>query len=162
MKQHDFTSILKLTYILFFHRESDTWQCLLCMNFADIPESTFGQRKEGELSPKEKKIAERIVLELYCQYELSLPFREVIGPEVDKTIMNILFMDSDFTLFLQHTEYHSIIKTPMALDTIRQKLDWSSEEQYKNMEQLVRDVRLMFKNAYTYNAVSKVKLFLQS
>lgn len=45
----------------------------------------------------------------------------------------------------------------MALDTIRQKLDWSSDEQYKSMEQLVRDVRLMFKNAYTYNAVSAIK-----
>lgn len=41
-----------------------------------------GERKEGEFTPREKKIAERIVLELYCQYELSLPFREIIGPEV--------------------------------------------------------------------------------
>lgn len=61
------------------------------MNFADMPESTFGPpKKEGELSPKEKKIAERIVLELYCQYELSLPFREVIGPEVNKTLVALL------------------------------------------------------------------------
>lgn len=68
---------------MFFFRESDTWQCLLCVNFANMPESVFdGERKEGELSPREKKISERIVLELYCQYELSLPFREVIGPEV--------------------------------------------------------------------------------
>lgn len=48
-----------------------------------MPESAFeGERKEGELGPREKKIVERIVLEMYCQYELSLPFREVIGPEV--------------------------------------------------------------------------------
>lgn len=48
-----------------------------------MPDSAFeGEKKEGELSPRAKKIAERIVLELYCQYELSLPFREVIGPEV--------------------------------------------------------------------------------
>lgn len=42
----------------------------------------------------------------------------------------------------------------MALDSIRQKLDWSSPDCYTNLEQLVRDVRLMFQNAYRYNAVS--------
>lgn len=68
--------------LIAFYRENDTWQCLLCVNFADIPDTVFEQRKEGELTLKEKKIAERIVLELYCQYEPSLPFREVIGPEV--------------------------------------------------------------------------------
>lgn len=52
------------------------------MNFADIPESILAEKKEGELSLKERKIAERLVLELYCQYDPSLPFREVIGPEV--------------------------------------------------------------------------------
>lgn len=67
---------------LFFCRENDTWQCLLCMNFADIPESILSEKRDGELSLKERKIAERLVLELYCQYDPSLPFREIIGPEV--------------------------------------------------------------------------------
>ncbi|KAJ8937289.1 hypothetical protein NQ318_020339, partial [Aromia moschata] len=113
--------------------ENDTWQCLLCMNFADIPEAILAEKKDGELSLKERKIAERLVLELYCQYDPSLPFREVIGPE--------------------NVDYHSIIKQPIALDTIRQKLNWSAENHYRKMEDLVRDVRLMFKNAYTYNPV---------
>lgn len=55
----------------------------------------------------------------------------------------------------QNVDYHSIIKQPIALDTIRQKLNWNAENHYRNMEELVRDVRLMFKNAYTYNPVSK-------
>lgn len=42
----------------------------------------------------------------------------------------------------------------MALDTIRHKLDWNSPDCYTHLEQLVRDVRLMFQNAYRYNAVS--------
>ncbi|XP_023025015.1 E3 ubiquitin-protein ligase TRIM33 isoform X2 [Leptinotarsa decemlineata] len=113
--------------------ENDTWQCLLCMNFADIPESILSEKKDGELSVRERKIAERLVLELYCQYDPSLPFREIIGPE--------------------NEEYHSIIKQPIALDTIRQKLNWSADNHYRQMEELVRDVRLMFKNAYTYNTV---------
>ncbi|XP_056629753.1 E3 ubiquitin-protein ligase TRIM33-like [Diorhabda sublineata] len=113
--------------------ENDTWQCLLCMNFADIPESILSEKKEGELSLKEKKIAERLVLELYCQYDPSLPFREVIGAD--------------------NEDYHSIIKRPIALDSIRQKLNWNADIHYRNMEELVRDVRLMFKNAYLYNPV---------
>lgn len=110
-----------------------------------MTDESWNERKPGELSVKEKKISERIVLELYCQYELSLPFRELIGPE--------------------NVDYHSIIKKPIALDTIRQKLDWNSEEHYTNLDQLVKDVRLMFKNAYTYNAVrfylSELFCFLQ-
>ncbi|KAF5308881.1 hypothetical protein FQR65_LT00581 [Abscondita terminalis] len=111
--------------------ESDTWQCLLCMNFADIPDIPVGERKGNELTPKERKIAERLILELYCQYEQSLPFREIIG--------------------LENAEYHTIIKKPIALDSIRHKLDWTSEDCYTHIEELVQDVRLMFKNAYTYN-----------
>ncbi|XP_068906901.1 E3 ubiquitin-protein ligase TRIM33-like isoform X2 [Tenebrio molitor] len=111
--------------------ENDTWQCLLCTNFADFSDLLLNEKKEGELSYKDKKIAERVVLELYCQYDPSLPFREVIGPE--------------------NEEYHSIIKSPIALDSIRQKLNWSSPDHYTSMEQLIKDVRLMFKNAYTYN-----------
>ncbi|CAH1978376.1 unnamed protein product [Acanthoscelides obtectus] len=112
--------------------ENDTWQCLLCMNFADLTENAGATDKNGhELSAKEKKTAERLVLELYCQYEPSLHFREVIGSE--------------------NTEYHSIIKKPIALDTIRQKLNWGSENQYRNLADLVKDVRLMFRNAYTFN-----------
>lgn len=111
--------------------ESDTWQCLLCMNFADISDIPMNVRKGDELTPKERKIAERLILELYCQYEQSLPFREIIG--------------------LENAEYHTIIKKPIALDSIRHKLDWTSEGCYTHIEELVQDVRLMFKNAYTYN-----------
>lgn len=78
------------------YRENDTWQCLLCMNFADIPESILAEKKEGELSLKERKIAERLVLELYCQYDPSLPFREVIGPEV-RNALGIMIDDDDIT-----------------------------------------------------------------
>lgn len=111
----------------------DTWQCLLCMNFADIPET---EKRDGELSLKERKKAERLVLELYCQYDPSLPFREVIGPD--------------------NIDYHAIIKSPMALDNIRQKLKWDLDERYRSLEDLVRDVRLMFRNAYNYNSVDSL------
>lgn len=37
---------------------------------------------EGGLSRQERKLAERLLLELYCQYDASLAFREVVNPEV--------------------------------------------------------------------------------
>lgn len=49
--------------------------------------------------------------------------------------------------------YHEVITSPIALDTIRQKLDWNRTEHYKSLEELVKDVRLMFKNARLFNAV---------
>ncbi|KAL1506345.1 hypothetical protein ABEB36_005728 [Hypothenemus hampei] len=113
--------------------ENDTWQCLLCMNFADIPENPTTDRKDGELTLRERKIAERLVLELYCQYETSLPFREIIGPE--------------------NIDYHQIIKKPIALDVIRQKLNWTVDGHYSTVDELVKDVRLMFNNAYSFNPV---------
>lgn len=82
-------------FVVFLYRENDTWQCLLCMNFAEIPESILSEKRDGELSLKERKIAERLVLELYCQYDPSLPFREIIGPEV-RNIIN----QSDYNFIL--------------------------------------------------------------
>lgn len=124
------------------------------MNFADIPQAILGEKKDGELSVKERKIAERIVLEMYCQYDPSLPFREIISPEVSSTYIQKRINHVNYIIFYkQNTEYHAIIKNPIALDTIRQKLNWGSDDHYKNLEELVRDVRRMFKNAYTFNAV---------
>lgn len=59
-------------------RETETWQCLLCTDVASLvpPEQENLKRKRG-LSYNERKLAERLVLELYCQYDSSLHFREV-------------------------------------------------------------------------------------
>lgn len=56
--------------------ESETWQCLLCVNLADLANTVDFDKRNGELGPSELKIIQRICLELYCQYEQSLPFRE--------------------------------------------------------------------------------------
>lgn len=41
----------------------------------------------------------------------------------------------------------------MALEVIRQKLDWNSSDHYTEIIQLITDLRLMFRNAYNYNEV---------
>ncbi|PNF34792.1 hypothetical protein B7P43_G03734 [Cryptotermes secundus] len=114
--------------------ESETWQCLLCTNLKEIidaPPSPAAERRGQGLSHRDQKLAERIVLELYCQYEPSLHFRETVGPEVK--------------------EYHEKIKKPMSLDKIRRKLDVNDMCHYSNLQELVSDVRLIFRNAYTFN-----------
>lgn len=54
--------------------ESETWQCLLCFNLHDI--QVDSDQFSDTLGPNELKIIQRICLELYCQYEQSLQFRE--------------------------------------------------------------------------------------
>lgn len=57
--------------------ESETWQCLLCLNFNDQPmENSVGEKRTGEMSNRDFKIMQRILLEMYCQYDHSLAFRE--------------------------------------------------------------------------------------
>lgn len=62
--------------------ESETWQCLLCVNFSDLMhtnnEIVLGEKRTlTPLAGNEFKIIQRLVLELYCQYDHSLPFREL-------------------------------------------------------------------------------------
>lgn len=59
---------------------------MLCTNIMDhvnAVRNATDERVEGQLSPKERIIMERMLLELYCQYDPSLPFREVVSPEVN-------------------------------------------------------------------------------
>lgn len=65
-----------------FPDESETWQCMLCTNALDTSEEQEREKRPHSLGLRELRIAQRIVLELYCQYEQSLPFREIVSPEV--------------------------------------------------------------------------------
>lgn len=56
---------------------------MLCTNALDCPDEAPGEKKHHGMSQKELRIAQRIVLELYCQYEQSFPFRELVSPEVN-------------------------------------------------------------------------------
>ena len=71
------------SFVFFFgFSESETWQCMLCTNVLDCSEDAPGEKRPNCMGPKELRIAQRMVLELYCQYEQSLPFREVVSAEV--------------------------------------------------------------------------------
>ncbi|XP_017484473.1 PREDICTED: E3 ubiquitin-protein ligase TRIM33 isoform X3 [Rhagoletis zephyria] len=111
--------------------ESESWQCLLCVNLKELANNTDNTQKvPGELSRLELQIVQRICLELYCQYEQSLHFREPEPPT--------------------NTAYYEIICNPMSLDVIRTRLDPSSPNHYKDIAGFVSDVRLIFKNTYLF------------
>ena len=60
---------------------------MLCTNVLDCSDDPpISEKKADQLSPLDLRIAQRIVLELYCQYEQSLPFRELVSPEVNTCI----------------------------------------------------------------------------
>ncbi|CAF4764366.1 unnamed protein product [Pieris macdunnoughi] len=101
--------------------ETESWQCLLCVNFAALPEE--GPTPPGELSGRRRRIVERITLELYCQVDQSIPFREPQGGSA------------------------------MCLDVIRMKLQPRAENRYTHEAQFVADVRLLFRNVYRCNPV---------
>ncbi|XP_014089165.1 E3 ubiquitin-protein ligase TRIM33 isoform X2 [Bactrocera oleae] len=116
--------------------ESESWQCLLCVNLKELANNTDNtQKAPGELSRLELQIMQRICLELYCQYEQSLHFREPEPPT--------------------NTAYYEIICNPMSLDVIRTRLDPTSPNHYKDIAGFVSDVRLIFKNTYLFYQDSK-------
>ncbi|KAL5288962.1 TRIM24 family protein [Megaselia abdita] len=108
--------------------ESETWQCLLCLNLHDV--QVDSEHLTDTLGPNELKIIQRVCLELYCQYEQSLQFRE---PEP-----------------ATNTSYYEIICNPITLDVVRTKLDPRNPNHYKDISSFISDVRLIFKNAILF------------
>lgn len=60
----------------------------MCVNFAE-EHASEELEVEGELGKRGRKIVERITLEMYCQYELSLAFREPV-PTTDIHYHNVV------------------------------------------------------------------------
>lgn len=58
----------------------------------------------------------------------------------------------------QNLEYHDKIKCPMSFDMIRQKLASTLPDRYRDIKEVVDDIRLVFKNAYTFNPVGLMQI----
>ncbi len=86
---------------------------------------------KGKLGDRDLKVCRRVLFELYNQYPESMPFRNC----------------SD----LNFPEYLKIVKVPIALDVITERLDVNHPAQYASVEDFLRDVRRMFKNCYKVN-----------
>lgn len=64
--------------------ENEKWQCMLCTDIDSLQllDSTEGEKRKMGLTTRDTKVAQRILLELYCNYEASQPFRELVDREV--------------------------------------------------------------------------------
>jgi len=108
----------------------DPWQCLLCREVPVLPESS---PLDTTMSGEERSVCERILLELYCQYDSSIHFRDPVPQD--------------------NLEYHKIIKKPMYFDLIRSRLGSSAsgESAYTTVQHFLQDLKLVFRNAKTFN-----------
>ncbi|XP_071415021.1 tripartite motif-containing protein 66 isoform X2 [Pithys albifrons albifrons] len=114
------------------------WVCTLCRNPAkpeveyDCENTRYSHSCDAQygLDDCDQKKCEKLVLSLFCS-SLSLPFHEPVSP------------------LARH--YYQIIKRPMDLSTIRNKLQKKDKSHYSAPEELVTDVRLMFWNCAKFN-----------
>ncbi|XP_076133447.1 E3 ubiquitin-protein ligase TRIM33 isoform X2 [Alosa pseudoharengus] len=121
---------------------SGEWMCTFCRSLAS-PEIEYScddeapkkDQSEQGLSPEDQRRCERLLLYLFC-HELSPEFQE----PVSSTVPN----------------YYKIIKQPMALNTVKQKLQLKHPQHYRSTAEFVADVRLVFSNCAKYNEMSRI------
>ncbi|KAL2076278.1 hypothetical protein ACEWY4_028124 [Coilia grayii] len=121
---------------------SGEWMCTFCRSLTS-PEIEYNcdddppkkDQSEQGLSHEDQRKCERLLLYVFC-HELSIEFQE----PVPSTVPN----------------YYKIIKQPMALNTVKQKLQLKHPQHYRTAAEFVADVRLVFSNCAKYNEMSRI------
>ena len=106
--------------------------CDLCRTRDEIFTYSTGKNvPKGQLSEADQKICTRILFELYNKCPESVMFRDC----------------SD----LNFKKYLDVIKEPIALDVIQEKLDRDNPEIYGSIAEFLNDVRKMFRNCLKFH-----------
>ncbi|XP_055748413.1 E3 ubiquitin-protein ligase TRIM33-like isoform X2 [Salvelinus fontinalis] len=122
---------------------SGEWMCTFCRSLAspeleyepdDEPRSEKDTSEKG-LSPEDQRRCERLLLNVFC-HELSEGFQEPVPPSIPN--------------------YYKIIKKPMDLTLVKQKLQLKHVQHYQSPIEFVSDVRLVFSNCAKYNEMSRI------
>ncbi|XP_063064764.1 E3 ubiquitin-protein ligase TRIM33 isoform X3 [Engraulis encrasicolus] len=121
---------------------SGEWMCTFCRSMSS-PEIEYDcdddppqkEPSDQALSREDQRRCERLLLYLFC-HELSIEFQEPVSPNVPN--------------------YYKIIKQPMALNTVKQKLQLKHAQHYRTATEFVADVRLVFSNCAKYNEMSRI------
>ncbi|CDQ59127.1 unnamed protein product [Oncorhynchus mykiss] len=117
--------------------------CTFCRSLAS-PEMEYepddeprGEKDTSEqgLSPEDQRRCERLLLNVFC-HELSEGFQEPVPPSIPN--------------------YYKIIKKPMDLTLVKQKLQLKHVQHYQSPIEFVSDVRLVFSNCAKYNEMSRI------
>uniref|UniRef100_A0A4W5MV00 RING-type E3 ubiquitin transferase n=1 Tax=Hucho hucho TaxID=62062 RepID=A0A4W5MV00_9TELE len=122
---------------------SGEWMCTFCRSLAS-PEMEYqpddeprGEKDNSEqgLSPEDQRRCERLLLYVFC-HDLSEGFQEPVPPSIPN--------------------YYKIIKKPMDLTLVKQKLQLKHVQHYQSPKEFVSDVRLVFSNCAKYNEMSRI------
>ncbi|XP_061623006.1 E3 ubiquitin-protein ligase TRIM33 isoform X3 [Phyllopteryx taeniolatus] len=108
--------------------------CTFCRSISS-PEIKYcddSRKVSGEnvLTPEDQRRCERLLLYIFC-HELSVGFREPVPSSVPN--------------------YYRIIKHPMDLKKVKEKLQLRSSQYYKSIQEFVSDMRIIFQNCAKYN-----------
>lgn len=137
-------------------------KCLsICLSIL-FAEPVFGGKRSVGLSSAELKRLQRICLELYCQYDTSLPFRE-LEPETNAAYYEIVqkYVEPHnistlqwFSKLKPNSLTHFLSTSPITLDMIRAKLDPQHAHKYEDINTFIDDVKLMITNVFLFYQVS--------
>ena len=110
----------------------DEWVCLMCRTQNEIFTFKTGKKiPKRQLSESDEKMCIRILMEVYNKYPESVVFRDC--------------SDLNFKV------YTDVIKEPIALDVIREKLDRANPEMYSSVREFLADLRKMFRNCLKFH-----------
>ncbi|XP_075199643.1 transcription intermediary factor 1-alpha isoform X1 [Anomaloglossus baeobatrachus] len=119
---------------------SGEWFCTFCRDLSkpeveyDCDDPALAEKRKlagvAVMAPMDQRKCERILLYLFC-HEMSLPFQEPVPLTVP--------------------DYYRIIKKPMDLSHIKQKLQPSATPHYTRAEEFVSDIQLIFRNCSEFN-----------
>jgi hypothetical protein len=114
-----------------------------------IPLSESSQLNTPSLSNRQLKVPDKILSEV-SQLDLPIKNNKLINFCYD--IFHELENETYANLFYKYVEkkVNKIIEHPMDLLTINSKLE---NNQYTSLEEFEKDIRLIFRNCYTYNDV---------
>ncbi|KAI3366849.1 hypothetical protein L3Q82_009497 [Scortum barcoo] len=123
--------------------DNGEWFCSFCRDLAS-PEMEYNSDNKDDpasegFPPVDRRKCERLLLRLFCN-DFSTDFQQPASPSETR-------------------RYKELIKTPMDLSIVKRKLESKSKdgESYRNPEQFVADIRLIFFNcAKYYKATSEV------
>uniref|UniRef100_A0A6Q2ZD54 RING-type E3 ubiquitin transferase n=1 Tax=Esox lucius TaxID=8010 RepID=A0A6Q2ZD54_ESOLU len=121
---------------------SGEWMCTFCRSL-DSPEMEYEpddeprnkEKSDQGLSPEDQRRCERLLLYVFC-HDLSEGFQEPVPPSIPN--------------------YYKIIKKPMDLTLVKQKLQLKHTQHYQSPKEFVSDVRLVFSNCAKYNEMSRI------
>jgi len=110
---------------------SKHWTCVVCMSMTEF-EKMNNERDliGGHLGVRDLMLCRRVMMQIYAKKPESNTFR--------------------FVKNIQFPLYLKLIKNPIAMDRIQEKLEIRNPEQYQSVSKFLNDVRRMFANCRSF------------